>query len=256
MITDNAEMTDPRPGTGDVLSDHQGTITVWSDIGCPWATLALHTLRAAARDRGQDVLLDHRAFPLELFNKIPTPKFIIDAEIVAIASHQPKLGWRLWTGLESEYPVTTLPAMEAVQAAKHPSVGGLRASDELDEALRQAFYVDSRCISIYPVILDIADQCEHVDSEALSAALASGQGRSQIYQQWKVAQGPEIQGSPHLFASGGFASHNPGATYHWTAKPGEGFPRLEAYNSGWADALLDLVAARPRSDRQGKPNAC
>lgn len=241
MTTANSALSDSWRDTGDVISVDQGTITVWSDIACPWATLALHTLRAAAHNRGRDVLIDHRAFPLELFNRMPTPKLIIDAEIVAIASSQAEVGWRMWAGRESEYPVTTLPAMEAVQAAKDPAVGGLRASDQLDEALRRAFYVDSRCISINPVILDIAAQCEHVDSDALTAALASGKGRSEVYRQWGVAQGSEIQGSPHLFAGGGFAAHNPGATYHWTAKPGQGFPRLENYDSGWADTLLDLV---------------
>ncbi len=49
-------------------------MTVWSDLGCPWATLALHTLRASAAERGQELVIDHRAFPLELFNREPTAK--------------------------------------------------------------------------------------------------------------------------------------------------------------------------------------
>lgn len=222
-----------------VANTDRRTVTVWSDIGCPWATLALHTLRTAALERAQEVLIDHRAFPLELFNRMPTPKFILDPEIVAIAGHRPELGWNLWRGPEFEYPVTTLPAMEAVQAAKNPVAGGLPASDELDAALRRAFYVDGRCISIHSVILDIAEQCKNVGVDALAAALARGDGRAEVYDHWKVAQGPEIQGSPHLFTAGGFAAHNPGANYHWTAPPGEGFPRLEHYSPKWADTLLD-----------------
>ncbi len=183
-----------------VANTDRRTVTVWSDIGCPWATLALHTLRTAALERAQEVLIDDREF---------------------------------------EYPVTTLPAMEAVQAAKNPVAGGLPASDELDAALRRAFYVDGRCISINSVILDIAEQCKNVDVDALAAALARGDGRAEVYDHWKVAQGPEIQGSPHLFTAGGFAAHNPGANYHWTAPPGEGFPRLEHYSSKWANTLLD-----------------
>lgn len=100
------------------------TITVWSDIGCPWATLALHTLHAAAAQRGAELLIDHRAFPLELFNREPTPKPIIDVELVAIAGLRPELDWRPWPGPDSTYPVTMLPALEAVQAAKNPAVGG------------------------------------------------------------------------------------------------------------------------------------
>lgn len=243
MTTTMGDELDSTQYTGVVANTDQRTVTVWSDIGCPWATLALHTLHTAALARAQEVLIDHRAFPLELFNRIPTPKFILDSEIVSIAGHRPELGWKLWRGREFEYPVTTLPAMEAVQAAKNPVVGGLPASDELDAALRRAFYVDGRCISINSVIPDIAEQCKNVDVNALRAAFARGDGRAEVYDHWKVAQGSEIQGSPHLFTTDGFAAHNPGATYHWTAPPGEGFPRLEYHSLKWADALLDVVAA-------------
>ncbi|MFJ9644055.1 DsbA family protein [Streptomyces sp. NPDC101206] len=220
------------------------TVTVWSDIGCPWASLALHTLNDAVDRRQLDLQIDHRAFPLELFNSEPTPKFIVDPEIVTIAANRPELGWRLWSGRPETYPVTTLPALEAVQAAKDPAIGGLRGSDELDRALRTAFYVDSKCISLHSVILELAEGCEHVDAEALAAALARGSGRAEVYEQWRIAQGPGIQGSPHLFAADGYASHNPGATFTWTRSPYEGgFPRLDAYSTDWADELLDALYA-------------
>jgi predicted DsbA family dithiol-disulfide isomerase len=220
------------------------TVTVWSDIGCPWATLALHTLHAAAEQRGQGLLIDHRAYPLELFNQQPTPRHIVEAEIVVIAARRPEVGWRQWAGPETHYPVTTLPALEAVQAAKAPAIGGLRASDELDTALRRAFFAESRCISIHPEILDIAARCPHVDAQALETALARGDGRSQVYEHWKAAQGAEIQGSPHVFAPGGFARHNPGAALSWTGDgAGRGWPRLDGYSPAWADEVLDAVRA-------------
>ncbi len=219
------------------------TVTVWSDLGCPWASLALHTLRAAARERAQDILIDHRAFPLELFNDQPTPKFIVDPEIVVISGHRPDLGWRLWSGRESDYPSTMLPAMEAVQATKDPSVGGLRGSDELDAGLRHAFYAESRCISIPSEILAVAAACAHVDEHALARAMERGAGRAEVYAQWRVAQGPGIQGSPHLFAPGGYASHNPGASVRWAAPPDRGgMPRLDRYDPSWAAELLDHLA--------------
>jgi predicted DsbA family dithiol-disulfide isomerase len=222
-----------------------GTVTAWSDIGCPWASLALHTLRTTARERGQDILIDHRAFPLELFNSQPTPKFIVEPEIIVIGARRPELGWRIWSGPESDYPSTTLPALEAVQAAKDPSVGGLRGSDELDAALRHAFYVESRCISIHSEILGLAEKCEHVDAEALARAMERGAGRAEVYEQWRIAEGPEIQGSPHLFASGGYASHNPGPLVEWTGDPNQGgLPRLDDYDSSWAEGLLDLLAKK------------
>ncbi|HET9143824.1 DsbA family oxidoreductase [Actinophytocola sp.] len=228
--------------TESLVNPEPGTVTVWSDIGCPWATLALHTLRAAIARRGADVLIDHRAFPLELFNSEPTPKFIVDSEIVVIGAKVPELGYRLWSGAESTYPVTMLPPMEAVQAAKLPEVGGLRASDELDAGLRRAFYTERRCVSIPAVILDVAGQCQHVDVAALDAAIRRGEGRSAVYDQWEAAKGDAVQGSPHLFAAGGFDGHNPGVTYQWTGSPYEGgFVDLSAHDPGWADDLLDSL---------------
>lgn len=238
--TDTAA-TSPPASTPDLCNQDRQTITVWSDISCPWATLALHTLHAAAAKRGVELLIDHRAFPLELFNREPTPKPIIDAEIVAIAGLRPELGWRPWPGPESTYPVTMLAALDAVQAAKDPAVGGLHASDQLDTALRHAFFVEGRCLSLIPVILEIAERCNLIDHHALASLLARGEGRAQVFQQWQMASRPEVQGSPQLFTAGGFASHNPGASYHWTARPPRGFPRLDDYRPEWADELLDML---------------
>ncbi|MGZ4533622.1 MAG: hypothetical protein ACXVXP_14905 [Mycobacteriaceae bacterium] len=95
MTTANPALSDSWRDTSDVIPVDQGTITVWPDIACPWATLTLHTLRAAAHNRGRDVLIDHRAFPLGLFNKMPAPTLVIDARILAIASSQAELGWRM-----------------------------------------------------------------------------------------------------------------------------------------------------------------
>ncbi|MGK5632498.1 DsbA family oxidoreductase [Streptomyces sp. URMC 123] len=215
-------------------------VTVWSDIACPWAALALHTLHRAAEARGADLLVDHRAFPLELFDRQPNPKYILDPEVAAIAARVPELGWRRWSAPEWTFPVTTLPALEAVQAAKDPAVGGLRGSDELDAALRRAYYVDHACISIHAVILDLAEDCAHVDAAALEEAMARGAGRAEVYAQWHTARGPSIQGSPHLFTPAGPDTHNPGVTCTWTGDPMDGgFPRFDAYDPGWADGVLD-----------------
>jgi predicted DsbA family dithiol-disulfide isomerase len=224
-----------------LVSQEPGVLTVWSDIGCPWATLALHTVHRRARERDVDLVVDHRAFPLELFNRRPTPKPIIDVEITAIAGLVPELGWWSWSGPEAQYAVTMLPALAAVQAAKEPAVGGLRASDELDAALRRAFYEDGRCISIHAEILSVAEKCPAVFVPALEKALERGAGVAAVFDQWHIAGDLPVQGSPHLFLGERYAEHNPGVTYHWTAPPGEGFPRFERYDVSWADGVLDLI---------------
>lgn len=225
-----------------LVSQEPGVLTVWSDIGCPWATLALHTLHSRAQQRDIDLVVDHRAFPLELFNRRPTPKPVIEAEITAIAGLVPELGWRSWESAEWEYAVTTVPALAAVQAAKSQDVGGLRASDALDTALRRAFYEGSRCISIHAEILEVAEECPTVFVPALAKALQRGERVAEVFGQWQTAAGLPVRGSPHLFLGDRYAEHNPGVTYHWTAAPGTGFPRFEKYDRNWADEVLDHLA--------------
>ena len=234
-------LTDPFKDPRLVNSD-AAVVTVWSDIGCPWATLALHALKSRARDHDVPVVVDHRAFPLELFNQRPTPKPIIDVEVTAIAGLVPSLGWLPWDGPDATYAVTTLPAMAAVQAAKATSVGGLRASDELDDALRRAFYVDRRCISMHSEVVRAASRCPSVNLPVLMSRLESGGGYAEVFQHWRTAAALPVQGSPHIFVGDRYAEHNPGVTYHWTAPPGQGFPRFDSYDTRWADRVLELVA--------------
>lgn len=218
-----------------------GVVTVWSDIACPWAGLALAILADRASEREVPYVVDHRAFPLELFNRRATPKLILDAEVVAIGALLPSLQWQLWGRPEGSYPVTSLPALAAVQAAKSDSVGGLGASMQLDSALRAAFYTDQLCISMISVIEDVARQCTEVDAGALMDRLSHGAGHAEVFKQWKVAQSDAIQGSPQLFTASGASVHNPGVDYHWTAPAPQGLPRFESYDPSWADTLLDAI---------------
>ena len=214
-----------------------GTIVVFSDIGCPWAHLAVHRLHArrSALDLDDAVRLDHRCFPLELFNARPTPKPILDAEVPVAGGLDPAAGWSTWTGAPAAYPVTMLTALEAVQAAKRQS---LRASEELDIALRQAFFRDCRCISLRTEILDVAAACPSVDVATLTADLDSGRCRADVIDQWHAAEAAEVKGSPHLFLADGSNAHNPGIRLHWEGpKPG-GFPVVESDDPGVVDDLL------------------
>src|SRR5438270_12103728 len=138
-----------------------GTLVVFGDIACPWSHLCVHGLRRARQRLGLDgssdpdrrVDLDLRSFPLELFNDRPTPKRTLDAEISVVGALDPSAGWRMWQRPEYEYTVKTLPALEAVQAAK---TQGLRASEDRGCALRHAFFAESRTIYLVAVILDVA----------------------------------------------------------------------------------------------------
>lgn len=214
-----------------------GTIVVYSDVSCPWANLAVHRLWEARHALGLEraVAFDHRAFPLELMNERPTPKPTLDAEIAVVGARAPEAGWRVWSAAPSEWPVTTLLPMEAVQAAKQQS---LAASAELDRALRTAFFRDQRCISLHHVILEVAAHCNGVELDALRDALETGTARHEVFQQFATAKTAAVKGSPHLFLPGGQSVHNPGITMHWEGEPGDGFPVIDDDDPSVIEALV------------------
>lgn len=200
-----------------------GTIVLWSDIGCPWAHAAVARLRRTRAEAGLDgrVAIDHRAFALEHLNRRSTPKLILDAEIPVAGALEPGAGWRIWQGPDWTYPVTTMMAMEAVQAAKAQSMS---ASESLDAALRVAMFGRSRCISLRHVILEVADGCEGVDAAVLARALDAGTARRALMDQAEEAGAWGVQGSPHLFLPDGSDIHHPGVELEWVGAKGTGFP--------------------------------
>jgi predicted DsbA family dithiol-disulfide isomerase len=218
-----------------------GTVVVYSDIGCPWAHLAVFRLHRARAALGleSDLVFDMRAFPLEIFNEQPTPKKILDAEISVAGALDPDAGWQMWQGSEAEYPVTMLPALEAVQAAKQQS---LRASEQLDRALRVALFGKSRTISMRHEILEIAERCSLVDVRKLAEALDEGRARSTVMDQKEIAEGDAVDGSPHVFLPDGTDVHNPGVDLEWEGEHGKGFPIVKSDDPTIYESLLRNAA--------------
>lgn len=190
------------------------TIAVWSDLGCPWSHAVVWRLHDARRRHGLEGRLDFdlHAFPLELFNSEPTPRARIDAEWPVARQLAPHAGWQAWSAPAEAYPVTMLPPMEAVLAAKAQSVA---AAEQLDRGLRRAFFGDSRCISLRHVILEVAAECDAVDVGELAAALDSGGARRALFEDWAIARGDEVRGSAHLFGPDGTSVQNPGIVTGW-----------------------------------------
>jgi predicted DsbA family dithiol-disulfide isomerase len=201
-----------------VLAVAPDSIVIYSDIGCPWAHAAVWRLWDARRSLGLEdrVRFDHRVFPLELFNSQATPRNELEPEIPVCSSLAPRAGWQPWSGPEWEYPVTMLPPMEAVQAAKEQ---GLAASEALDRGLRRAFWGESRCVSLRHVILEVASETDGLDLARLATALDAGRARAAIFEQWEVAKTDAVQGSPHLFVHDGTNAQNPGLEVDWREEP-------------------------------------
>lgn len=218
-----------------------GTIVVFSDIACPWSHLAVHRLLSARRRLGLDdaVVLDHRPFPLELFNARPTPKLVLDAETPVVGGLCPEAGWQLWQRPAHEYPGTVLLALEAVQAAKEQS---MRASEELDVALRRALFARSRNVGMHHEVIAAARVCELVDAAALEDALRDGRARRAVMSSVDEARAWDALGSPHVFLPGGTDAHNPGIAMHWHGAHGRGFPVVDSYEPSVYDDLVTRAA--------------
>jgi predicted DsbA family dithiol-disulfide isomerase len=201
------------------------TVVMYGDIVCPWATLALHRFYQARGRLGLDdaVRVDVRLFLLEDVNRHPIPKRLLDAELPVVGALAPEFGWQVWQGLPSTWPVSSLLPNEAVYAAKQQS---LEASEQLDLALRQAFFCESRCISLRHVVLDVASRCERVDADVLEVALDGGIARAAMMRDYHDHR-EKVQGSPHFFFPDGSDVHNPGVEVHWVGDPGKGFPVVD-----------------------------
>lgn len=214
-----------------------GTIQVWSDLLCPFTHVALLRLRRARTRLGLDgvVVLEHRTFPLELFDG-PHPRRGTDTEAVGVGRLEPG-EFRVWGGPEDQYPHSVLLAAEAVHAAAQQ---GPHAAEELDLALRRAFWASSRSIGHRQGVLDVAAELPDgvLDVTALAAALDDGRCRSAVTADHAVARTDAVAGSPTFRLPDGSAVTNPGVRVHWDGPWASGFPVVDADDPA---AVEDLV---------------
>ena len=211
-------------------------MTAFGDVMCGWMTLALHRFYAARTEAGLDGRLhvDHQLFLLEDVNRMALNTKIIELEKPVVGALAEELELKFWQRDPSEYPVTSLPANEAVHAAK---LQPYAAAEQLDMALRLGFWRDSRCISMQHEILDIAGDCRDVDVDQLGEALDDGRARGPMMRTYRDCR-DDIQGSPHFFLADGSDEHNPGISIHQVGEPGAGFLVVDSDDP---TAIPDLV---------------
>jgi predicted DsbA family dithiol-disulfide isomerase len=189
------------------------TITVFSDIACPWAHLAVFRLDRARRELGLagELRIDHRAFPLELLNCRSTPKVLLELEIPTIASLDPDAGWsndpEPWT-----YPVSSMAALEAVYAAKRQDP---ELSVQLDLALRRGMFEEWRCIAVYGEVVDIARNLDGIDGDLLWDEIVSNRPRADIWRDLEISRTEAVPASPTFILPDGTTVVNPGIEFHW-----------------------------------------
>lgn len=213
--------TTPHPRT----QVRPGTITVFSDLWCSFAHVAIHRLHTTRARLGLEsvVRLDHRAFPLELFNDGPSPRPGTDSEVGGVAHLEPDAGWQLWRASDWTYPSSTMPALEAVQLAKEQ---GLDVAERLDLALRRAFWAQSLSIGTRAVVLRVAGETPGVDVGAIADGLDDGRARGRVTADFHCAKEHGVVCSPHLYLPDGTDYPNPGVEARWHGRYGRGFPQI------------------------------
>jgi predicted DsbA family dithiol-disulfide isomerase len=219
-----------------------GTVQVWSDLLCPFAYVGLLRFYRARARLGLDgeVRVEHRCFPLELFNG-PHPRRGTDTEAVGVGQIEPEAEFRVWTAPEDQYPHTVLLAAEAVAATGAQSAA---AAEALDLALRRAFWTQSRSISHRSVILEVAEETGSVDVKDLAEALDTGRHRAQLMADFAVAQTGAIPASPTFRLADRTAYTNPGIEVRWEGPWASGYPVVDAHDPAVHDDLVRRAANR------------
>ncbi|HEX5511330.1 MAG TPA: DsbA family protein [Actinomycetales bacterium] len=211
-----------------------GTVVVYTDVGCPWSTIALHRFYRARSKLCLDgkVHIEHRLFLLEDAGDAPTSRTTIDAEMPVLGPLHPELGFALWHGGDDAWPSSTLLANEAVHAARLQSP---QAAETLDMELRLAFFRDSRCISLLHEIVAIAKDCAGVDAGELQQALEDGRARGQMMADYR-AHRDEVKLSPHFFLPDGTDMPNPGMQLHMEGEPA--YPVIDSDDPSVYESLV------------------
>lgn len=231
-------ISSPAPaGDSTGTEPQRPTVTVWSDIHCPWAAVAVHRLRAARRAEGLDVLFEQRPWPLELVNGRGTPRHVVPVETAVLANHEPELFGALDPDV---WPSTSMPAFELIAAARR--VQGARAAEEVDYRVRLAFFREGTDISIraglQQVLEATAQAYPELAPEKILEAWDSEPVRADVLADYQRSTDLPIQGSPQIFWPDGSTSHNPGLTDHeWI----RGIPRVHTTDP---DALRRLLLER------------
>lgn len=186
-------------------------IPVYSDIHCPWATVALHRLRQARDRLGLDAVFDPRAWPLEWVNERGTPRHVVEPEAHVLAAHEPEL-FSAWRG--DTWPSTFLPALELVAAARRAA--GVRAAEDVDRALRLRFFRESADVSLrHELRAALGDAATWTDVAGLRRAAVLDRWerdnvRADVVDDYASSDAVPVEGSPQVVWPDGSTTHNPG----------------------------------------------
>ncbi|MDP9371183.1 MAG: DsbA family protein [Chloroflexota bacterium] len=168
-------------------------IAMYSDPHCPYAYLTAFRLRRLLPEWRDRIVIEHKSLSLEYVNSQPTPKPILDNETPILMLAEPDIPYRPWARPDSEWPVTMWPAFEAIKCAERQ---GSLLANELDWAIRTAFFAEHRCISMRHVLFDLAAGVG-VDMDRFAEDFDGGVTKRQVLEEAREGwERLKVEGSP------------------------------------------------------------
>ena len=149
--------------------------------------------------------------------------------------------------------MTSLLAAQAVQAARRQSEP---AAVELDLALRRAFFVQSRCISVRNEVRAAAASCALVDVAQLLDDLDDGEVYEAVLRQSAAARAGAATCSGYVVLPDGSGVCNPGVRTEWRGRLPAGTPVLLSEDPGVYRQLVEVAAGvtgQPTAERACEP---
>jgi predicted DsbA family dithiol-disulfide isomerase len=162
-------------------------IEIYADVWCPFAHVGLHYVVARRADQGRDdVLLDIRAWPLELVNGTPLNPAVVASHVQELRS---RVTPHLFGGFDpTQFPQTSLPALAYAHAAYRSSP---KMGETMSLALRDALFEQGLDISRPRVLSDIAGELD-VNPPDSTDEMA-------VLRDWEDGIRRGVKGSPHFF---------------------------------------------------------
>lgn len=168
-------------------------IAMYSDVHCPYAYISAYRLRKLRQEYQGKIVIEHKSLALEYVNKRPTPKIILETETPVLLLDEPELPYSPWHRPVSEWPVTMWPAFEAIKCAERQS---WELADDLDWAIRRAFFVEAQCISMRHVLFELAEKVG-LDMQRFADDFNRGITKYQVLQEAKDGwERLKVEGSP------------------------------------------------------------
>ena len=180
-------------------------ITIWSDLHCPWAYVAMLRLhRMRDHLRADRLIFNLRSYSRE--NESTMTVDVVQREVVALAQLEPTA----FSALSREsWPTTNLPAFEA---QKWGFSLGQEIGEAFDLALRRAVFLHGHQLSGRRELVAVAET-EGLMGDQLGAALDDGRFRRAVIADFDEARAQGVAGSPQVSLPDGTAHVNPGITY-------------------------------------------